>query len=199
MLDQNPNFKGGETSFGTKIPRLQIWCEEEHGSYFAPHWSKRYARWESQSYDTPLKTLQDWCQKTAPILLSQGEEAGPESIPLFNSALINKYRDGRDSIRMHSDSVEQFGAQPLIAIVSLGQTRELVFHKKSAVKKGSLKVDKTFPPKRFALEDGSLLIMSGASQTNFLHEVPKIFHPEVKERYSITFRHYFHEKNDSLG
>ncbi|HZU82800.1 MAG TPA: alpha-ketoglutarate-dependent dioxygenase AlkB, partial [Polyangiaceae bacterium] len=44
----------------------------------------------------------------------------------FNFVLLNRYRDGGDSMGMHSDDEPELGTDPVIASVSLGATRRFV-------------------------------------------------------------------------
>ena len=57
-LDNNPNFLGGTSSFGTEIPREQIWYQEA-GHYFSKDWVVKYPRWEAHSYDQFIINLQN--------------------------------------------------------------------------------------------------------------------------------------------
>ena len=41
----------------------------------------------------------------------------------FNSALLNLYRDGSDSVSWHADDEPEFGIDPIIASVSVGAER----------------------------------------------------------------------------
>ena len=41
----------------------------------------------------------------------------------FNSVLLNRYRDGRDSMGWHADDEPELGRAPVIGSVSLGATR----------------------------------------------------------------------------
>ncbi|VTU42546.1 MULTISPECIES: alpha-ketoglutarate-dependent dioxygenase AlkB family protein [unclassified Variovorax] len=51
----------------------------------------------------------------------------------LNSVLLNRYRSGNDSIGMHSDDETQLGPQPVIASISLGDSRTFVFeHRRPA-------------------------------------------------------------------
>lgn len=98
----------------------------------------------------------------------------------FNSALLNLYRNGSDSVSWHADDEPELGASPVIAAVSLGVERR--FQLKSRHRQ----------PYRFQLRlaHGSLLIMAGDTQRNWRHQVPK--EPAVNgERINITFR-YIH-------
>ena len=53
----------------------------------------------------------------------------------FNSVLANLYRDGNDSMGLHSDDEKELGKKPVIASLSLGETREIYFkHKNKKLK-----------------------------------------------------------------
>jgi alkylated DNA repair dioxygenase AlkB len=94
----------------------------------------------------------------------------------FNSVLLNYYRDGRDSMGMHSDDEPELGEEPAIASVSFGVTRTFILrHKRS---KRTVKLD---------LDDGSLLFMSGMLQQNWLHGINKSARP-LGARVNLTFR-----------
>lgn len=47
----------------------------------------------------------------------------------FNSMLANLYRDGKDSVDWHSDNESALGRNPVIASVSLGETRSFELRK----------------------------------------------------------------------
>jgi alkylated DNA repair dioxygenase AlkB len=94
----------------------------------------------------------------------------------FNSVLLNYYRDGRDSMGMHSDDEPELGPEPAIASLSFGAPRTFVLqHKRS---KQRLKL---------ALTDGSLLLMAGKLQENWSHGINKTAAP-VSPRVNLTFR-----------
>jgi alkylated DNA repair dioxygenase AlkB len=94
----------------------------------------------------------------------------------FNSALINYYRDGSDSMGLHADNERELGSNPTIASMNFGASRKMVFRKNGTKEK--LEV---------ILNHGDLLIMSGALQHNWKHEIPK--QRKVEEpRLNITFR-----------
>jgi hypothetical protein len=96
---------------------------------------------------------------------------------VFNSVLLNRYRNGKDSVSWHADDEPEFGERPVIASVSFGGTRTFQFkHKKRKELKASVE-----------LTHGSLLIMRGDTQANWLHQIPKSAKP-VEERLNLTFR-----------
>jgi alkylated DNA repair dioxygenase AlkB len=97
----------------------------------------------------------------------------------FNHVLLNRYRDGRDSMGMHADDEPELGPDPVVATLSLGATRRL-----------TLAPRRPSDGERRALElpAGSLLVMRGACQRRFRHGIPR--EPRVtEERVSLTFRH----------
>ncbi len=89
----------------------------------------------------------------------------------FNGALLNRYHSGRDSMGWHDDEPE-FGENPVpvIASVSFGGTRNSQLrHKRRKELKASVE-----------LTHGSLLVMLGGTQENWLHQVPKTAKPVNK-------------------
>jgi alkylated DNA repair dioxygenase AlkB len=95
---------------------------------------------------------------------------------LPNSALSNYYRDGNDTMGWHSDNEVELGPLPNLAILSLGESRDLAF-RFVGEKTRKLKV---------SLNSGSLLFMSGDVQSNWQHSLPK--RANKGERISCTFR-----------
>jgi len=95
----------------------------------------------------------------------------------FNSALLNLYRSERDSMGWHSDDELELGTNATIASVSFGETR--LFQLKHKRLKNTTH--------NFLLPNNSLLLMKGATQHNWLHQIPKGAKP-CKPRINITFR-----------
>ncbi|MEL7340262.1 MAG: alpha-ketoglutarate-dependent dioxygenase AlkB [Bacteroidota bacterium] len=96
----------------------------------------------------------------------------------FNSVLLNYYRDGQDSMGWHSDNEPELGTNPVIASLSLGGTRR--FHLKHRQRKELETI-------RMDLSDGSLLVMGGALQHHWLHQISKT-KKQVAGRINLTFR-----------
>jgi len=95
----------------------------------------------------------------------------------YNSVLLNYYRDGADSMGMHSDDEPELGPAPVIASLSYGATRSFILrHRRS---KQTLKL---------ALGDGNLLLMAGAMQGNWLHGINKTT-KQTGPRINLTFRY----------
>ena len=49
----------------------------------------------------------------------------------FNSVLANLYRDGQDSMGLHADDEKELGNEPVIASISLGENRPIIFQNKN--------------------------------------------------------------------
>lgn len=96
----------------------------------------------------------------------------------FNSVLANKYRNETDSMGWHSDDEKELGPEPYIASLTLGATRKFSLKPKKG-NKGETK--------HLYLESGSLLIMSGLTQKNWQHALPKT-KKKCGERINLTFR-----------
>lgn len=95
----------------------------------------------------------------------------------FNSVLLNLYRDGNDKVSWHADDEPELGINPTIASVSLG-----------AVRRFDLK-HKTDPEQKLQLElnSGSLVVMQGALQHNWLHQIP-VQKKINEQRINLTYR-----------
>jgi alkylated DNA repair dioxygenase AlkB len=159
------------TSFKNAVPRDEAYSGDPGTSY-------TYSRREYK----PLA----WIPELVALKMKV-EAATPEAaysnlnlakVP-YNVALCNLYRNGNDSVGLHADAEPEMG--PLIASVSL--VAERLFRLKRS--NGEVAFAERLP-------HGSLLIMAGATQQNFKHEVPK--EPDVKQpRINLTFRRIEHK------
>lgn len=95
----------------------------------------------------------------------------------FNVALLNRYRDGSDSMGWHRDNEKELGPDPVIASVSFGAVR--AFQIRPYKSKNT--------PLTLHLDNGSLLVMKGAMQTHWEHQLPKS-RLVTSTRINITFR-----------
>jgi len=179
----NLEYRDGKCISGKEIPRLQLWFQEKN-KYFCETWKKRYHRWESNDYNPILYKYQT-------KILDKIKKLDCKKINV-NSCLINKYRNGSDSIKPHRDSSESFGVYPTIIIYSLGDTRTLRFQEiiYNENLPESLKNNENKKPFEFELKSNSIFIMEGCSQKYFTHEILKNQSESV--RYSLTFREYLY-------
>ena len=95
----------------------------------------------------------------------------------FTTVLLNLYRHGKDSNGWHADNEKELGRNPVIASVSFGATRPF-YLKHNTITNQKLKID---------LDHGSLLLMKGATQNFWKHQIAKTAKP-VDERINLTFR-----------
>ncbi|WPV02121.1 alpha-ketoglutarate-dependent dioxygenase AlkB [Mucilaginibacter sp. cycad4] len=94
----------------------------------------------------------------------------------FNSCLLNLYNDGSEAMAWHSDDEASLGKNTTIASLTLGAERKFMFkHKTSRVTTSVL------------LEQGSLLVMKGATQSHWLHSLPPST-KTLRPRINLTFR-----------
>ena len=96
----------------------------------------------------------------------------------FDSVGLNLYRDGRDSVAPHNDTLHALMPGQPIALLSLGETRDMLITPKPGVPGRRI---------RLPLAAGSLLVMSHASQFTHDHGIPKTRVP-VGPRISLAFR-----------
>lgn len=94
----------------------------------------------------------------------------------FNSVLLNRYRNGNDSISWHTDAEKELGKSPVIASVNFGAERKF-----------QIRHIKTKEKKEIVLSNGSLIIMQGEFQHFWQHQVPKT-NTSIGERINLTFR-----------
>jgi len=107
------------------------------------------------------------------LTAAYGDEPGA---PLCTTGIC-LYRDGRDSVAWHGDTIGRDSADDtLVAIVSLGEARRFLLRPKDG---GATR--------KFALGHGDLLVMGGSCQRTWEHSVPKTTRP-VGPRISIQFR-----------
>ena len=149
--------------FGREIPspRLSCWIGDADAVYT---YSK--TRFEPHPWKPGLAGLRDAVSALC------GE--------VYNSVLCNLYRDGRDAMGWHSDSEPELGPAPVIASLSFGATRRFrLRHKRDR----NLRLE-------IELAAGDLLLMAGATQSNYRHDLPRTA-CAVGPRINLTFRRIF--------
>ncbi|KFK32830.1 hypothetical protein AALP_AA6G292700 [Arabis alpina] len=117
----------------------------------------------------------------------------------FNSLLLNKYKGASDYVSWHADDEKLYGPTPEIASVSFGCERDFLLKKKkheesSLEKTGNggpvrkkLKRSSKEDQQSLTLKHGSLLVMRGYTQRDWIHSVPKRAKAEGT-RINLTFR-----------
>jgi alkylated DNA repair dioxygenase AlkB len=95
----------------------------------------------------------------------------------FRTVGLCLYRNGRDSVAWHGDTIGRGAAEDtMVAILSLGGRRRFLIRKRGGG-----------PSRRYDLGEGDLLVMGGSCQRTFEHAVPKTTRT-VAPRISVQFR-----------
>jgi len=140
------------------VPRLTAWYGDEFKTYTYSGITAHSRPWTNS-----LLTIKDRIESISSFK--------------FNSVLLNLYRSGNDSVSWHSDDEPELGRNPIIASLSLGQTRTFQMKHKT----------KPAEKQKIALKHGDLLLMKGCTQHHWLHQIPKS-RTSMQERINLTFR-----------
>jgi len=181
LLEYKENFLSREEADQLKDHLLQTveWEQRTQKMYDKKVLTPRLTAWygdNSKSYepaDNNTSSTNPW----TPELLSLKERIEKEFGYRFNGVLLNLYRDNNDSVAWHRDKDIRYGKRPVIASISLGQTRNFDFRKLNHHRS------------RYSipLPHGSLLMMKGDLQEYWEHRIAKSTFP-MKERINLTFR-----------
>jgi alkylated DNA repair dioxygenase AlkB len=139
--------------------------------------TKRKVAWYGDSeyvytYSNTTKRALAWTSKLSELKQIVEKCAGTK----FNSCLLNLYHNGNEGMGWHSDDENSLGKNNTIASLSFGAERKFSFKHKQTKQTISL-----------LLEHGSLLIMKGGTQSNWLHSLPKSKNI-TQPRINLTFR-----------
>ena len=156
-----------------------IQWENDDLVFFGKHvTTKRKVAWYGDSeyrytYSNTTKQALAWTKELSELKQIVEKYAGTK----FNSCLLNLYHNGNEGMGWHSDDEESLGKDNnTIASLSFGAERKFSFKHKQTKQTVSL-----------VLEHGSLLIMKGATQSNWLHSLPKS-KSVTQSRINLTFR-----------
>jgi alkylated DNA repair dioxygenase AlkB len=157
---QTPWERPSVTLYGRQhpVPRLTAWYGDPEAVY-------RYSGIEH----CPLA----WTPLLADIRARVEAEVGQK----MNGLLLNLYRDGQDSMGWHSDDEAVLGRNPVVVSLSLGGERRFDLRRR----------DRQGATHSLVLGDGSLLVMRGATQHYWQHQVAKTRKP-CAPRLNLTFR-----------
>ncbi|WP_316931049.1 alpha-ketoglutarate-dependent dioxygenase AlkB [Flavobacterium rivuli] len=149
------------------------WCEYQMPMYDKIVTAPRMVAWYGTQDEAGEKAL-PWTPELSELRLKVEKETGL----LFNAVLLNLYRNGNDSVAWHSDKEHRIGSNPNIASITFGQTRPFKFRHKT---------NKEIAQVEIPLHHGSLLLMSGTTNTFWEHHIPKSA-KEMLPRINLTFR-----------
>ncbi|MDB5029783.1 alpha-ketoglutarate-dependent dioxygenase AlkB [Mucilaginibacter sp.] len=126
----------------------------------------------SYTYSNTTKQALSWTKELLELKTLVEELTGEQ----YNSCLLNLYHTGDEGMAWHRDDEKSLGKNTSIASLSFGAERK--FALKHRVSK---------EPVSLILENGSLLVMKGATQSNWLHSLPKS-KKVITPRVNLTFR-----------
>lgn len=124
------------------------------------------------TYSNTTKRALPWTKE----LLTLKNLAEQKSGETYNSCLLNLYHNGSEGMAWHSDGEKDLKKNGAIASMSFGAERKFAFKHKESKETVSL-----------WLENGSLLVMKGSTQSHWLHRLPptkKVNEPRI----NLTFR-----------
>jgi alkylated DNA repair dioxygenase AlkB len=189
---------GGRVEFDPAFSSLKRVMLDEHSWIdYAPGWVSN-----SDSLFQELLETKDWGRRTRQMYDNQVQEPrltwswrASSETPLepeivnemrlvlsdryaveFDSAGMNLYRDGKDSVAWHGDRIRKEIEAPIVALVSVGEARKFLLKPADGGRSRS-----------FLLGRGDLLVTGGLTQRTWQHSVPKVAHAGA--RISIAFRH----------
>lgn len=139
--------------------------------------TKRKVAWYGDTdfeytYSKITKRALPWTRELLELKKIIEEKTGEK----FNSCLLNLYHNGDEGMAWHSDAEKVLKKNGAIGSLSLGAERKFTFKHKETKETISL-----------ILENGSLLVMKGSTQTYWLHRLPPtklISTPRI----NLTFR-----------
>jgi len=139
--------------------------------------TKRKVAWYGDAdyeytYSKNTKRALPWTKELVELKQMIEDKTGEK----FNSCLLNLYHNGDEGMAWHSDAEKELKKNGAISSLSLGAERKFTFKHKETKETISL-----------ILENGSLLLMKGHTQTSWLHRLPPtklISTPRI----NLTFR-----------
>ena len=140
-------------------------------------YTKRKVAWFGEkefeyTYSNRTKYAKIWTQE----LLELKQKCEEVSGETYNSCLLNLYHDGSEGMAYHSDGEKDLKKHGAIASLTFGAARKFSFKHKLSKERIDI-----------VLENGSLLVMKGATQENWLHRLPPTTKVKIP-RVNLTFR-----------
>jgi alkylated DNA repair dioxygenase AlkB len=124
------------------------------------------------TYSRSTKFALPWTNELIQLKMLVEELSGST----YNSCLLNLYHNGAEGMAYHSDDEKALLENAPIASLSFGAERNFLFKHKKQGERLSL-----------ILEHGSLLVMQGTTQKNWVHRLPTS-KKKFSGRINLTFR-----------
>jgi alkylated DNA repair dioxygenase AlkB len=166
-VDHRPGWMSGSDRAFEELLRNVAWSQRRRWMYDREVDEPRLTSWQKIDEQTLLAF--PWLEDARAVLSAHYGVR-------FDSVGINLYRDGADSVAWHRDRIPPEIADPVVALLSLGQPRTFLLRPQG----GGMS-------RPFRLGHGDLLVTGGQTQRRFEHSVPKV--KASGPRMSIAFRH----------
>jgi len=166
-VDHQPEWVAGAELLFDRIIAARPWGQRSREVYERVHAEPRLtAPW----------TLRSGALLDPPLLEAIRHALSARYGVRFDSVGFNLYRDGRDSVAWHRDQISHLVAEPVVALVSLGERRSFLMRPRGGGRSRS-----------WRLGGGDLLVTGGAAQRTWEHAVPKA--AQAGPRISLAYRH----------
>ena len=174
-IDRRPGWLTGADELFSRLARDVPWHAERRQMYDREVDVPRLLSFYDENDQLPDPVLAQ--ARSSLSAHYEGELGEP-----FRTAGLCFYRDGRDSVAWHGDTIGRGSSQDtMVAIISVGAPRALLLRPRLRPSGGARQAI------RQVLGHGDLLVMGGSCQRTWEHAVPKTARP-VGPRISIQFR-----------
>jgi alkylated DNA repair dioxygenase AlkB len=169
-IDTRPGWLAGADQLFERLSRVVPWRAERRPMYERIVDVPRLMSWYSEADLLPDPLL---AEAKSALNAHYRAELGE----YFATAGLCLYRDGRDSVAWHGDTIGRSKTEDtMVAILSIGTPRALLLRPRTGG--GTL---------RHLLGHGDLIVMGGSCQRTWEHAIPKTARP-LGPRISIQFR-----------
>jgi alkylated DNA repair dioxygenase AlkB len=166
-VDHYPGWLSGSDQAFEELLRDVVWSQRRRWMYDREVDEPRLTSW--QKVDEQTSAAYQWLEDARACLSANYEVR-------FDSIGINLYRSGADSVAWHRDRIPPEIDDPVVALVSLGESRSFLLRPQGGGRSCA-----------FRLGHGDLLVTGGQTQRRFEHSVPKV--KASGPRMSLAFRH----------
>jgi alkylated DNA repair dioxygenase AlkB len=169
-LDVRPGWVSGADTLFERLAETVPWRAERRKMYDKVVDVPRLLKFYDEDEPLPDPMLED------ALRALNGHYAAELGEP-FRTAGLCLYRDGRDSVAWHGDTMGRGGTEDtMVAIISVGSPRPLLLRPRGGG-----------PSIRHDLGHGDLIVMGGSCQRTWEHAIPKTARP-TGPRISVQFR-----------
>jgi len=169
-LDVRPGWVAGADTLFERLAETVPWRAERRKMYDKVVDVPRLLKFYDEDEPLPDPMLDD-------ALRALNDHYAAELGEPFRTAGLCFYRDGRDSVAWHGDTLGRGSTEDtMVAIVSVGSPRPLLLRPRGGG-----------PSIRHDLGHGDLIVMGGSCQRTWEHAIPKTARP-TGPRISVQFR-----------